>query len=72
MKEAVQLEDGLKTTVVVSREGDFVRSGNDEVDEIEIFEGNENTLTMRQTYTKRFQCNYELHYYPFDKQVKSA
>ena len=71
MKEAVQLEDGLRTTVVVSRDGPFVRSGVEEVDEIEIFKGNDNTLTMRQTYTKRFQCKYELHYYPFDKQVKS-
>ena len=71
MKEAVQLEDGLRTTLVISREGPFVRSGLEEVDEIEVFEGNENTLTMRQTYTKRFQCKYQLHYYPFDKQVKS-
>ena len=38
-------------------------------DEIEIFKGNENTLTMTQTYTKTFQCQYQLSNYPFDTQV---
>ena len=40
-----------------------------EVDESEIFKGAENGLTMRQTYTHRFQCNYLLSRYPFDTQV---
>ena len=41
----------------------------DEVDEAEIFEGAENTLTMTQTYTWEFQCQYQLQRYPFDTQV---
>ena len=40
-----------------------------EVDEAEIFEGAENSLTMNQTYTREFQCQYELQRYPFDTQV---
>ena len=39
-----------------------------EVDEREIFEGSENTLTMKQTYTHEFQCHFELAKYPFDQQ----
>ena len=39
------------------------------MDESEIFKGSENGLTMRQTYTHRFQCNYLLSRYPFDTQV---
>ena len=39
------------------------------MDEREIFEGSENTLTMTQTYTHEFQCQYGLRNYPFDKQV---
>jgi hypothetical protein len=70
MNDAVQLEDGLKTTVVISREGSFTRSSSSSVDEIEHFRGEENALTMQQTYTKRFQCQYQLHRYPFDRQVK--
>ena len=58
------------TLVTVSREGGFTRSGVDEVHEAEIFEGAENRLTMKQTYTWEFQCKYELQRYPFDIQVK--
>ena len=57
------------TFVTVTREGNFTRSGLDEVDEIEIFEGAENRLTMNQTYTWEFQCKYELQRYPFDTQA---
>ena len=60
------------TSVTVSREGGFTRSGLDEVDEAEIFEGAENSLTMKQTYTHEFQCKYELQQYPFDSQVREG
>ena len=67
MKEAVQLFQGnVKTTIVVTREGSFTRSGYDFVDETEIFNGKYNTLVMSQTYTKSFQCIYNLQKYPFD------
>ena len=57
------------TRVTVKREGKFIRSGIEEVDEAEIFKGDENRLTMNQTYTLEFQCKYELQPYPFDTQV---
>ena len=44
------------------------RSGVEEADEREIFEGSENRLTLKQTYTREFQCHYWLDNYPFDKQ----
>ena len=59
------------TRLTVTREGQFTRSELQEVDEAEIFEGNENTLMMTQTYTREFQCIYKLQRYPFDTQVKS-
>ena len=58
------------TGVSVVKEGDFTRSGLEEVDEAEIFKGDENNLTMVQTYTREFQCHYMLQRYPFDTQVK--
>ena len=67
-KEAVELDMGVKTTITVTREGAFVRSGPEEVDETELFRGDENKLTMNQTYTKNFQCEYQLERYPFDTQ----
>ena len=58
------------TDVTVTREQEKPdRSGIEEVDEAEIFEGAENRLTMSQTYTWEFQCKYELQRYPFDSQV---
>ena len=44
MKEVVQLEEGTKTTVTVTRQGGFTRSGLEVADEIEVFEGEENQL----------------------------
>ena len=41
------------------------------MDEREIFEGSENTLTMNQTYTHEFQCIFDLRNYPFDRQTCS-
>ena len=62
-----------KTRVTVTREGNFSRSTSEmwskEVDEAEIFKGAENRLTMNQTYTWEFQCQYILQRYPFDTQV---
>ena len=69
MKEAVQLMQGVKTTVVATREGTFSRTGVEFIDETEIFKGSENQLVMSQTYTKSFQCAYNLEKYPFDTQV---
>ena len=58
------------TTVAVTREEENPeRSGVEVVDETEVFQGAENTLTMNQTYTWEFQCQYVLQRYPFDTQV---
>ena len=60
----------LDTTIVTTREGNFRRSEASVVDEIEVFEGKDNSLAMYQTYTKSFQCQYYLQRYPFDTQVQ--
>ena len=72
MKEAVQLNNDVQTTIMVSKEGAFTRSGEDTLDEVEIFEGQENRLSMYQTYTKSFQCQYRLQRYPFDTQASTS
>ena len=61
-----------ETGVSVIKEGQFTRSGVEHVDEAEIFEGDENTLMMTQTYTHEFQCKYKLQQYPFDTQVMTS
>ena len=58
------------TKVSVVKEGKFTLIDWDEIDEAEIFEGNENTLTMAQKKnTREFQCQYKLQNYSFDTQV---
>ena len=66
--EAVTI-DGVPTTAFVKREGTFSRGDSSYVNEVEIFQGLENRITMIQTYNKRFQCTYQLHSFPFDTQV---
>ena len=72
-KESTRLgvEWEWKTRVMITREGNFIRSGADKVDEAEIFDGADNNLTMFQTYTHEFQCQYQLQAYPFDTQVRT-
>ena len=72
MKEAVELKSGVnnwRTALTIRREGNFTSSNVEVLDEIEIFAGAENRLTLSQTYTKSFQCVYNLKSYPFDTQV---
>ena len=57
------------TSVTVTKQGNFTNSGLDKLHEVEVFKGEENTLTMRQTYTYKFQCEFILGRYPFDTQV---
>ena len=62
--------DVFDSTVYVNREGNFTRADISSVDEVEIFEGRENRITMVQTYSKKFHCTYLLHNFPFDTQVR--
>ena len=57
-----------ETEITVTREGNFTRSEDDVFDEINIFQGIENKLIFEMTYTKTFNCEYQLQMYPFDKQ----
>ena len=57
------------TKVLVKREGAFERSEPEVLDETEIFKGEENSLSMVQSYTQVLQCVFRLEKYPFDIQV---
>ena len=58
------------TELTLTREGDFIGSEDDNVEEINIFEGEFNRITFEQVYTKTFKCTYQLQLYPFDTQVQ--
>ena len=59
----------IATVAVTREEENPERSGIYEIDEVELFKGAKNRLTMNQTYTWEFQCQYVLQRYPFDTQV---
>ena len=44
------LLNNVYTTLTISRQGNFTRSGNEVADEVEYFRGDENMITMNQTY----------------------
>ena len=56
--------------MTLTREGDYIGSMDDNVEEINIFEGQFNRITFEQVYTKTFKCTYQLQLYPFDTQVE--
>ena len=60
-----------KSKFKIERLGNFSRSDLSVLDEIEMFEGKDNPISMIQSYTKPFKCNYDLRYFPFDTQVKT-
>ena len=57
------------TELTLLREGDFVRSSDQNVEEINIFDGKLNRIIFEQVYAKIFKCTYQLQLYPFDTQV---
>ena len=57
------------TEVTITREGDFIMSSPNVIEEINIFTGGENRITFQQVYSKTFKCEYQLQLYPFDTQV---
>ena len=67
-EDAVTIYDA-RSTVSIKQEGSFYRSGPEVADEIEVFNGEENRITMNQTHSKKFHCTYLLQFFPFDTQV---
>ena len=56
--------------VTLTREGNFTRSDDSIIEEINIFKGLDNKIIFEKVYTKTFRCEYQLQLYPFDTQVK--
>ena len=58
-----------KTVTFVTRSGEFSNSDKTVLDNIEIFTGTENIITVNRMYNEEFMCEYQLHMYPFDTQT---
>ena len=66
-KKSPTLNDA-STFITVERDGTFVPSLLDRLDNTYIYQGEENPLTASRIYNIQFLCEYYLAYYPFDTQ----
>ena len=57
------------TSIVINRKGKYKFANHFHMHEIMIFNGNENTIEYKRTYSKTFKCGYILRQYPFDTQT---
>ena len=55
--------------ILVKKEGNMSLSSIQEVEEIAYFSGSENPLIYSKNFYHRFQCLFDLNYYPFDTQL---
>ena len=58
-----------KSFAIVKRLGNSTRSGNEYDEDIQIFEGSENTIRLSRAFDIEFICEYDMRWYPFDSQT---
>ena len=64
---ATSLDD--KALLLVKKQGNWSLSSAQEVEEIAYYKGSENPIAYSRDFYHRFQCLFDLNYYPFDTQV---
>ena len=67
-KQLTSLNDE-KSFAIVRRLGDSIRSGTEYDEDIQIFEGSENTIRLSRAFDIEFICEYDMRWYPFDSQT---
>lgn len=55
----------------VKRSGNGAIIGREVNEDIEVFSGSENNITISRVYSIKFFCDYQMHWYPFDQQTCS-
>ena len=65
----LETSNDKKTVVFVTRDGDFINSDITTLDNVEVFAGTENMISMGRMYNMNFMCEYHLDMYPFDTQT---
>ena len=67
-KKSLSLIDN-KASLKVLRNGDGKLSGSHETENKYIFDGYENYVEYRRFYSEELECQFHLHWYPFDTQI---
>merc|ERR1711915_138776 len=57
-----------ETLVYVARKGNFSINDPNEIDNINVFKGAENSIIMKRIYETKWICTYAMDFFPFDTQ----
>ena len=68
-KEQLRTMNDMNTFASVKREGNGTMVGKEINQDIEVYSGSENGITISRVYSIKFYCEYQMAWYPFDQQV---
>ena len=67
--ETILKYNPLSSSLMLMRNGCWVKAPLNQLDEAEIFHSNETELLMRTAHFLKFKCQFELYFFPFDHQM---
>ena len=68
-EEQLKTINDLNTFASVRRSGKGSLIAREVNEDIEVFKGSENEITISRIYSIKFFCEYQMHWYPFDQQT---
>ena len=68
-KQQLRTINDKNTFASINREGNGSIIAKDSSEDIEVFTGTDNTISMSRVYSIRFFCEYNMRWYPFDQQT---
>ena len=67
-EEKAQTKTDSESVISIQRQGNFTTNTMENIDNVYIFDGADNSLDMSRVYQTSWICNYQVNWYPFDTQ----
>ena len=68
-KDQLRTVNDQNTFASIKREADGSIIGKESNEDIEVFSGSQNGITISRVYSIKFYCEYQMAWYPFDQQT---
>ena len=68
-EEQVLKYDLLTSDMMIRRSGSSIKAPQSQKDEARVFNSSETEITWRTVHFKKFKCQFDLYYLPFDQQT---
>ena len=68
-KDQIRTKNDKNTFASIKREGQGSIIGKESKEDIEVFSGSDNGITISRVYSIKFFCEYQMAWYPFDQQT---